>query len=116
MTDKEKAPYHKIMVDSWRIFIKERLSDKYSDAWWEDIIGEFRKLREPYVGTRFDDYVCHISQVFLDEYERGQKRERQNRIPETVLSNTQERNPTEIQFSDSVSKVGGCEEIVEPFT
>ena len=116
MTDKEKTPYHKIMVDAWRIFIKERSHKRYCDDWWEEIIGEYRNLRKPYIGTKLDDYVCQLSQVFLDEYERGQKHERQNRIPETILSNTQERNPTAIQFSDSVSKVGGCEEIVEPFT
>ena len=116
MTDKEKTPYHKIMVDAWRIFIKERQHTRYSDKWWEEIIGDYRNLRKPYIGTKLDDYVCQLSQVFLDEYERGQKNERPNRVPETVLSETQERNPTEIQFSDSISKMGGCEEIVEPFT
>lgn len=116
MTDKEKTPYHKIMVDIWRIFIKERQHTRYSDKWWEEIIGDYRNLRKPYIGTKLDDYVCQLSQVFLDEYERGQKNERPNRVPETVLSETQGRDKEELQCSDSVCEVDGSEEIVEPFT
>ena len=116
MTDEQKKPYYTIMVDCWRLFMKNRQFEAFNDLWWQEIIGDYEKLREPYKGTNLDDFVCQLSQCFLDEHERLQKNERQNRIPETILSNTQERNPTAIQFSDSVSKVGGCEEIVEPFT
>lgn len=116
MTDKEKAPYHKVMVDAWRIFIKERTHEKFSDPWWEEIIAEYERLREPYIHTLMDDYVCHISQVFLDEYERGQKREKQSGISKTILSSSQGRDTTEIQYSDNIPQVGGCEEVIEPFT
>lgn len=117
MTHDEKVPYHDIMVSAWRIFIKERPEETYSDSWWEIIIKEYEELREPYKGTKLDDYVCAISQTFLDEYERGQKRgKRQKRISETVLPNSQGYHQEELQLSDPVREVGGCEEIIEPFT
>lgn len=116
MTDKEKAPYHKVMVDAWRIFIKERTHEKFSDPWWEEIIAEYERLREPYIHTLMDDYVCHISQVFLDEYERGQKRERPKRISKTVLPNSQGNDSKELQLPDTVCEMARCEEVIEPFT
>lgn len=116
MTSEEKTPYHTIMVDAWRIFIKDRSHERYCDKWWEEIIGEYKSLRDSYIGTKLDDYVCQLSQVFLDEYERGQKRERPNRIPQELLPEPQENYQAELQLSDSVSEMGGCEEIVEPFT
>ena len=116
MTDKEKTPYHKIMVDIWRIFIKERQHTRYSDKWWEEIIGEYRTLRHSYIGTTLDDYVCQLSQVFLDEYERGFKHEKQAGVSETVLPKPQGRTEEELQLPDNISSMGGCEEVVEPFT
>lgn len=74
MTDEEKKPYHSIMVDAWRIFIKENPHKRYSDKWWTDIINEYENLRKPYIGTELDDFTCRISQVFLDEYEDLQRR------------------------------------------
>ena len=116
MTDKEKIPYHKIMVDTWRLFIKERTCEKFSDKWWEELIDEYRKLRTPYIGTELDDYVCWLSQVFLDEYERKHKIAKQKRISKTILSDPQKGTPKELQCSDSVCQMGGFEEVVEPFT
>ena len=117
MTSEEKTPYHTIMVDAWRIFIKDRSHERYCDKWWEEIIGEYKSLRDSYIGTKLDDYVCQLSQVFLDEYERGQKRgKRQKRISETVLPSSQGCHQEELQLSDPVREVGGCEEIIEPFT
>lgn len=76
MTDEEKKPYHTIMVAAWRIFIKERQSRQFSDEWWKEIIKEYETLRAPYKGTIYDDYCGDVSQSFLDQYERMQKRDK----------------------------------------
>jgi hypothetical protein len=110
MTDKEKAPYHKIMVDTWRLFIKDRIPQKFSNEWWEEIIKDYEELREPYKGDPLDDYVCHISQVFLDELERIMKRDRPKRLSKEVLPGTQGYPQAELQCSDSISKMGGSKE------
>lgn len=116
MTHEEKAKYHEIMVASWRIFTKERPEELFSDPWWESIIGEFREMRKPYIGTLLDDYVCHISQVFLDEHERVYKRgRRQKRVSETILPGPEGFTQGELQFSDPVCEVGGFKEDIEPF-
>ena len=74
MTDEEKRPYHNIMVAAWRLFIKDREPEKFTDAWWKDVFKDYDKLRELYKKTIYDQYCCHVSQAFLDELERIQKR------------------------------------------
>lgn len=78
MTDEEKKPYHTIMVAAWRLFIKDRETEQFSDKWWEEIIGEYDNLREPYKGTIYDGYCCAVNQAFLDQWERIQKIGKQN--------------------------------------
>ena len=116
MTSEEKAPYHTIMVDAWRIFTKERIHEKYSDAWWEELIGEYTELRNKHKQLKLDDYICQLSQVFLDEYERGQGDAKPKRVSQAVLPNPQGYDQEELQLSDPICEVGGLEEIVEPFT
>lgn len=116
MTDEEKKPYHTAMLASWRIFIKERKTERFSNEWWKEIIGEFNSLRESYVGTSLRDYVDYMNQAFLDEWERIQKRDRQKGISETVLPEAQEYHQEELQFTDTVSEVAGREENSEAFT
>lgn len=74
MTDEEKKPYHTIMVAAWRIFIKDRKTERFTGQWWEEIIADYDKLREPYKMTKYDLYCCHVSQAFLDELERMGKK------------------------------------------
>ena len=116
MTDQEKTPYHRIMVDAWRIFIREREVPRFSDKWWEEIIKDYDELREPYKRTDLDDYVCDIAMLFLNEYERVNKHERQKRVSKELLSEDQRTTQTELQLSDNVCKVGRLEEVIEPFT
>ena len=116
MTNEEKTPYHKIMVDAWRIFIKERKAELFSDEWWEEIINEYDVLREPYKNTELDSYLCSISMVFLDEYERKSKHARQKRISEELLSAQQEKVERTVQELQDTNKMDGFEEVVEPFT
>lgn len=116
MTDEEKKPYHTAMLASWRIFIKERKTERFSNEWWKEIIGEFNSLRESYVGTPLRDYVDYMNQAFLDEWERIQNRDRQKGISETVLPETEEYRQEELQFSDPVPKVDGSKEADEEFT
>ena len=110
MTDGEKKPYHNIMTAAWRLFIAERESKQFSDEWWEEIIKDYDKLREPYKGTELDDYVCQINQAFLDELERKMKRGKQNRVSQKVLSGAQRENQRELQCTDPVPEMGRCEE------
>ena len=116
MTDEEKTPYHVAMVSAWRIFIKERTIEKFSDKWWKEIIGEYNALRKSYLGNPLSEYVDYLSQTFLDEWERIQKRERQKGISETILPETQEYHQEELQFTDAVSSVAGREEANKSFT
>lgn len=116
MTDIEKKPYHKIMVDAWRIFIKDRELERFSDKWWEEIINEYDVLRKPYMNTEYDEYVCSISMAFLDEYERKGKYERQKGISEELLSGSQKEEERELQVSGDICEVDGFEEVIEPFT
>lgn len=78
MTHEEKAKYHEIMVATWRIFTKERLSEAYSDTWWEEIIGEYNEYKENYKETTLEDYCGELAMAFLNEHERCIKRERTN--------------------------------------
>ena len=105
MTDEQKKPYYTIMVDCWRLFMKDRQFETFNDLWWQEIIGDYEKLREPYKGTNLDDFVCQLSQCFLDEHERLQKNERQNRIPGKILSGTQGTDQGKVQQPDSVCEV-----------
>jgi hypothetical protein len=73
MTDEDKKPYHTIMTAAWRLFIKERKTEQFSDEWWKELIGDYDKLREPYRGTIYDDYCGDVNQAFLDQWERIQK-------------------------------------------
>ena len=73
MTDEEKIPYHTIMTAAWRIFVKERKHERFSDAWWDEIIAEFDKLKAEYKNTIYENYCGYISQAFLDQWERLQK-------------------------------------------
>lgn len=116
MTDEQKKPYHTIMVSAWRLFIKERAPKQFSQEWWNEIIGDYNKLREQYKNTQQFSYCDYISQSFLDEWERIQKRDRQDGVSEGVLLETQGYHQEELQFTDPVSAVGGSEEVVEPFT
>lgn len=105
MTDEQKKPYYTIMVDCWRSFMKDRQFETFNDLWWQEIIGDYEKLREPYKGTSLDDFVCQLSQCFLDEHERLQKNERQNRIPGKILSGTQGTDKGKIQHTDPDGEV-----------
>ena len=78
MTHEEKAKYHEIMVATWRIFTKERLPEAYSDAWWEEIIGEYSVYKTQFKGTTLEDYCGELAMAFLNEHERCIKRERSN--------------------------------------
>ena len=116
MTDEEKKPYHTIMVSAWRLFTKERTPERFSYEWWEEISGDYDKLREPYKGTPLDLYVCHINQAFLDEYERLQKRERPERVSTPVLPQEEEYTQEELHFPAPVPEVGGSEESNQTLT
>ena len=105
MTDEQKKPYYNIMVDCWRVFMKDRSHETFSDEWWKEIIGEYDKLRGPIKGTAYDEFFCQLSQSFLDEHERLQKHERQNRISGKILSVTQGTNKGKIQHTDSDGEV-----------
>lgn len=113
MTAEEKKVYHTIMVDTWRVFTKARTLEQFSDAWWQEIVGEYDELRKPYRGTLLDDYVCQLAQAFLDEHERVYKRGKQKGISETVLSKPQGYHQEELQLTNSVSEVGGDKESPE---
>lgn len=116
MTDDVKKPYHDAMVSAWRIFIEERTSEQFSDEWWREIVGEYAHLMSSYHGTPLHDYVSYISQAFLDEWERIQKRDRQKGISETVLSEPQGYYQEELQFTDPVPEVDGSKENNKAFT
>ena len=116
MTDAEKKPYHDAMVASWRIFIKERKTEKFSDTWWQEIIGEYNTLSDSYKGSPLHGYVSYMNQVFLDEWERIKNRDRQKGISKTVLPETEEYRQEELQFSDPVPEVDGSKEADEEFT
>lgn len=114
MTDEEKKPYHTIMTAAWRLFGKERSAEKFSDAWWQEIISEYDDLRKPYKGTIYDDYCGDISQAFLEQWERIQKSDRQKRVFPSVLPEKQGYHQEELSFKNPVPKVGGSEEDTVP--
>lgn len=116
MTDDVKKPYHDAMVSAWRIFIEERTAEQFSDEWWREIVGEYAHLMSSYHGTPLHDYVSYMSQAFLDEWERIQKRERQKGISETVLPETQRYHQEEIQFTETIPPVVRREESSKSFT
>lgn len=74
MTDEEKKVYHTVMVDTWRIFIKERQSERYSDAWWQEIIGEYDDYRAKYKSSSVEDFCAELSMAFLNQHERVYKK------------------------------------------
>lgn len=74
MTDEEKLRYHPIIVDTWRLFIKQRKSKLYSDAWWEEIIKDYEDYCKGHKGTDLYDICSELTMVFLNEYERRGKR------------------------------------------
>lgn len=116
MTDEEKKPYHDVMVASWRIFIKDRQPKRFSDGWWEEIIGDYDKLREPYKGNPMDDYVCHINQAFLDELERIQRRDRSQEVSTRILSKDKGGSQKELHCSAAVPEMGGSQKADEPLS
>ena len=116
MTRREKETYHEIMVTIWRMFTKERTPELYSDAWWQEIIDEYRAYTQKYKGTEFDDYCGELGMVFLNEHERVYKKGRPQRVSQEVLSGSQGFHQEKLQFSDPVREVGGFEEVIEPFT
>ena len=116
MTNDIKKPYHDALVASWRVFIKDRKEEQFSEAWWKEIIGEYKALSDSYKDTPIHDYVSYMNQVFLDEYERVQKRVRQKGISEGVLPEAQGYHQEELQLTDSIPEVGGDKEDHEAFT
>lgn len=70
MQDEIKKPYHAIMVDLWRIFIKDRTSAEYTDAWWKEVTDEYFAYRDKYKDTPYLNYIGDLSIAFLNELER----------------------------------------------
>ena len=105
MTDEEKKPYHTIMVSAWRLFIKERKLERYTDSWWEEVIADYDKLREPYKMTKYDLYCCHVSQAFLDELERIGKKDG----PQKYIQ-------AELPLTKAVPELAGSKENTEQYS
>lgn len=76
MNDERKKIYYTILVDLWRLFIKPRKLQTFTDEWWEEVIKEYTAYTNRYKNTQFEDYCGELAISFLNEYERCSKKEK----------------------------------------
>ena len=67
MNDERKKIYYTILVDLWRLFIKPRKLQTFTDEWWEEVIKEYTTYTNRYKNTQFEDYCGELAISFLEE-------------------------------------------------